>query len=39
MANTIQEIQSAIRLAESIGDKKTAIELKEKLKHMTINEG
>ena len=36
---TVQEIQSAIRLAESIGDKASVEELKSKLKRMTINEG
>ena len=39
MALTVQEIQSAIRLAESIGDNSAAEELKAKLKNMTINEG
>lgn len=36
---SVQEVKSAIRLAESIGDQATAEQLKKQLKSMTINEG
>ena len=34
---TVQELQEAIRIAESAGDTATAEELKTKLKRMAIN--
>lgn len=35
---TVQEVKNAIRIAESIGDKVTAEQLKLRLQQMTIND-
>jgi len=38
MGMSVQEIREAIRIAEAAGDAETAIQLRETLKRMTINE-